>query len=452
MTGAGRLFLLFGVLLAIRVVVALLIDGAFDVAKEGDLYPIAARSIADGLGFTAEGQAILWRAPLFPYFLAGIFELFGDTNYTAVLIAHAVLDAMTGMIMWWLGRRLFGNTVGVTAAVLFMLHPFSAYYTIRLMAEPLFTLFFTATIAALVVACSNSPLRPKPFLLVGALTAVTALIKPVVVAFTPFIAVLLLAWHYRRPRAALPSAIAVVAAFVIVLAPWTARNFSLTGEFVPVATAGGYTLWLGNNQATGGREYHELAEDPVPLARYSEEEFEILATVYGDAEITEVTMFNGYPIWTPANIGPVEDAAFMKAAIAGALENPIGAIELVAKKFVRFWYSIYMPENQWAQGYIIAIQVMFLSVVAAGIVLAFRTGLGLAVAPMLAAIAYLNLMHSATFATLRYSMPLTPILILFGSFAVVALATRLAGRFGLAVPRSRLTPPSAEPLHQADRP
>ena len=86
-----------------------------------------------------------------------------------------------------------------------------------------------------------------------------------------------------------------------------------------------------------------------------------------------------------------------------------------------------MP-NRWAQDYIAIVQAGFLLVAAAGAILALKAGSP--IVPLLAALAYLNLMHAATFATLRYSLPLTPLLMLLATYATVRMGGVLAGRFG----------------------
>ena len=81
------------------------------------------------------------------------------------------------------GTRLFGETVGLLSAVSFAVHPLSAYYSLRFLSEPLFTLAFTAVIAAWIAAVTTR--RLMAYLAVGALIAVAALVKPVALT-SPF--------------------------------------------------------------------------------------------------------------------------------------------------------------------------------------------------------------------------------------------------------------------------
>jgi len=57
--------------------------------------------------------------------------------------------------------------------------------------------------------------------------------------FVPF-AAFWLAW--RRPRGSIKAA-SLLAASLLVVVPWTVRNYVAFGAFVPVSTAGALNLW-----------------------------------------------------------------------------------------------------------------------------------------------------------------------------------------------------------------
>jgi len=65
---------LFAVCLILRTGVALLIDSSVHVIKRADVYSEIAANLTHGHGFVAEpeSEAILWRAPAYPAFLAAV--------------------------------------------------------------------------------------------------------------------------------------------------------------------------------------------------------------------------------------------------------------------------------------------------------------------------------------------------------------------------------------------
>ena len=72
-----------------------------------------------------------------------------------------------------------------------------------------------------------------------------------------FIAFVLLGHGWRR---AAGEALVVGAVSLLVVAPWTVRNWRRFGRFVLISTNGGLNLWIGNNPASSGG--HQ--ETPIP--------------------------------------------------------------------------------------------------------------------------------------------------------------------------------------------
>jgi 4-amino-4-deoxy-L-arabinose transferase-like glycosyltransferase len=88
----------------------------------------------------------------------------------------------------------------------------------------------------------------------GVLGGVAVLIRPAMILFFPLAA----AWLLLRRRPALVAALA--AGSLLVVTPWTARNYRHYGRFVLVASEGGVTFWTGNNALARGEG--DLAANP----------------------------------------------------------------------------------------------------------------------------------------------------------------------------------------------
>jgi hypothetical protein len=66
-------------------------------------------------------------------------------------------------------------------------------------------------------------------------------------------------WAWRTGRRARGVALAttVILGVVLAIGPWTARNFSIFGQVVPICTNGPINLFIGNNpHATGVYQWH----------------------------------------------------------------------------------------------------------------------------------------------------------------------------------------------------
>jgi hypothetical protein len=181
----------------------------------------------------------------------------------------------------------------------------------------------------------------------------------------------------------------LVVAVCLTIAPWTYRNWRVTGgEFLPVATErGGVTTFIGNYQPSRG-----LWEGP------GKERWQAAV-----AAINAET----------ATLSEVErDRHFYRQAVRHALEHPVVAAELVVRKCYRFWF---LSAKQREQVLSFIIQTGYLVLLG---IACWRERPGWL---LVAVIAYVMGLHALSYADLRFSVIVMPV--------VCAIA---AGAFGKA--------------------
>ena len=418
----------FAVCFTLRLGVGGVIDATVSVVKRADVYSDIAVNLARGHGFVvvAGGEPIIWRAPLYPAFLAEVYALFGEYSETGVFLAQSALDSLTAVLIFYMGTRLFSETVGLLSAVSFALHPLSAYYSLRFLSEPLFTLAFTAVISAWIATTTTR--RLMAYVVVGALIAVAALVKPVALGLWPLLATCAV-WQLRdEPVRALSAVTGLTLACLMVLAPWALRNYRTTGEVVAVATGGGYALWLGNQMVSEGKEDWEV--DEVTRAHL----FERRGAVITGAQPADHALAD-YPsirsATQPVHISVPEDHAFFKAAWREMSSHPFDTALLTVRKFFRFWFRIFLPDNRWAQSYIVLFQTLFLGVAVLGMLEAKRQGI--TVFALILPVLFLAAVHAMTFSTIRYSIPTIPVLSMLQAVGLRAIVHALNERWGLSL-------------------
>jgi 4-amino-4-deoxy-L-arabinose transferase-like glycosyltransferase len=173
------------------------------------------------------------RAPLFSVLLAGLDKIGldgGDGRVLGVLTGGCAIIAV-GL----LGRRLAGARAGLIAAGIAALYPTLIAADGALMTESLYgALAGFALVAAYRLADRPSAGRA---VVLGALVGLAALSRGEGLLLLPLLLVPLL----RRPRGLRAAAVALLA-FVVVLTPWTVRNWIEFDRPVLVATEGGETL------------------------------------------------------------------------------------------------------------------------------------------------------------------------------------------------------------------
>ena len=439
----------FAVCFTLRIGVGGVIDATVSVVKRADVYSDIAVNLARGHGFVAEagGEPIIWRAPLYPVFLAAVYALFGEHNETGVFLAQSVLDSLTAVLIFYMGTRLFGETVGFVSAVTFALHPLSAYYSLRFLSEPLFTLAFTAVIASWIAAATSR--RIIAYMTVGALIALASLVKPIALGLWPLLATCALYQLREEPVRALFATTALTVACLIALSPWALRNYRVTGELVAVATGGGYALWLGNQMVSEGKEDWEV--DEVTRAYLFERRGAVITgTERADQALASVANYPSIRSATqPVHISVSEDHAFFLAAWREMSSHPFDTALLTVRKLFRFWFRIFLPDNRWAQSYIVLFQTLFLGVAVLGMLEAKRQGI--TVFALILPVLFLAAVHAMTFSTIRYSIPTIPVFSILQAAGLRAIVHALNERWGLSLGVSWVRWLKAAPVGSAAR-
>jgi len=206
-------------------------------------YEFHALSIATGHGYpdtalASPGTPSAFRPPAYPYLVGGVYAVFG-LNLTLGRLLGALLGVIAVVLLAYVGRAIGGERVGLIAGLIGAL--FLPLITLNetLLSESLFMPLELGLVLCLLSHWRRP--RVRSALLAGALCAAAALTRAVAeIWIVPVLIAFALAAGPRSLR--LGSMAAAIAAFAIVLAPWTIRNAEALHAFVPISTEGGLTL------------------------------------------------------------------------------------------------------------------------------------------------------------------------------------------------------------------
>jgi 4-amino-4-deoxy-L-arabinose transferase-like glycosyltransferase len=238
-------------LLALAIVVRLAFLYAFtDVPLLGDEveYQEIATNIVEARGFAMDGRLTSWRPPLYPFFLAALYFLTGTTDPMVPRMVQGLLSLAVVIVVYGLGRKLFGPAVGMGAAAITALYPSFLFLNNHLLTEVLFT--FLVTLTAYCFAAYLTTRRLGAILASGIGLALAALTREVVLPMVVPMAILVAYVTYPRWSRMALHTVSLGVAVAIVITPWVIRNTRLQGTFTTIATNGGPTFLSGNNEHT----------------------------------------------------------------------------------------------------------------------------------------------------------------------------------------------------------
>jgi 4-amino-4-deoxy-L-arabinose transferase-like glycosyltransferase len=167
------------------------------------------------------GKEIFQQTPLYPYFVAGLLEIFRG-SLEAVLAVQLGLGALQPLVVFFLGRRIAGPWAGVVAAALTALHGTTVFYQGAMLRDWLLPIL--EPLAILFVLRGDEADRKRDWLAAGAVFGLAMLAKETVTLLLA-VACLWVVWRGRSAlgRAALRVAL-VVLGFAAMVSPLVVRN------------------------------------------------------------------------------------------------------------------------------------------------------------------------------------------------------------------------------------
>ncbi|HKH97852.1 MAG TPA: glycosyltransferase family 39 protein [Candidatus Sulfotelmatobacter sp.] len=235
-----------------------------------------AASLASGHGFSnpfgPPTGPTAWEPPLYPYFTAGVFLVFGiytKASAFVLLTINSAFSALTCVPIFRIARRIFSEKVAVGSAWAWALLPNVMFWCTRWVWETSLSALLLATLLWLALTMEDRD-DWRPWLEFGLLWGIAALDSTVLVSFLP--AAGLWAWYRRakRGKTSLAGVVLASAVFCACVAPWLVRNYETFGKFIFIRDNFGAELRLGNGNGADGTwmQYLHPTQDVYGLRQY----------------------------------------------------------------------------------------------------------------------------------------------------------------------------------------
>jgi 4-amino-4-deoxy-L-arabinose transferase-like glycosyltransferase len=274
-----------------------------------------AAALASGLGFSSPYAGIppaptAQQPPLYPLIVAVIFRIFGVFTIQsawAVVGLNILAGGITAVLIYRLGRVHFGNTVGLVAAWLWVL-PWmyeSRAFSVSCSSSYLAALGFTA----LLLLFSNGMKSDWSWIALGSFCGALVLLQTTLLAVFVVYGICLVLAKQRKSHILMAAL-----ALLVVLVPWTVRNYTVFGRLIPIRDNFGLELWLGNRPGMQGTVDYSgdfPDHDPTGYSRMGEMKFM-------DTKFRDATQY--------------------------ILRNPAAFVSRFFRRMVEFWYFPYPIE------------------------------------------------------------------------------------------------------------
>jgi len=268
------------------------------------------------------GSDVFFQAPLYPYFLAVVYTLFGH-SLDAVYLVQIVLGLLGIYALYRAGKKIAGEKVGLVAAALSAFYGVYLFYDVQLLKESLAVTLVCLLFWTLVEAREKK--GTALWVWAGIICGFLSLLRENMLLIFPFL-ILLAIRPRERFSAFFLRGLVFVLGIGIVLTPVAFRNWKVGGNFLPTTFQGGVNFYIGNNPLATGT-YRSLSPGKqVPAYERSE-----------PIRLAEKEM--------ERTLEPFEVSNFwLHKSLDWAKKNPADFLKLQAKKVRMFWSWYEWPD------------------------------------------------------------------------------------------------------------
>lgn len=393
MTSHGRAigWLLFGGALALRIgwiALRWLRDGPqLEFDDERLHWDLACNLIQNGELVSADGRYAA-RMPVYPLFLA-LFAGLGQTGILVARLTQALLGAASTLLAYRFANRVLGPQAALLAGLLVCCDPYAIFFANLLLTETPFILIGLGLTACAwhLTAQTKHQLAPLGVALLGSAAVLT---RPSAAGWVLLLWLVLWLTNRNRRRGVVRLLI-FATTFVVLMLPWGIRNRAVLGSCAWLSTNGGVTLYDAQGPQADGSSNQAFLKTMPELANLDE---------------------------------VARDVTLRHLALEQMKSDPTHVLQLAWIKFRRTWNPV--PNFQdYRGGFTALISAVFTGIVlvlaAIGIVRTAATrrshkwkisGIITYHVLLWLPVVYFTLVHCVFIGSLRYRVPLMPLLAL----------------------------------------
>lgn len=200
--------------------------------------------------------------PVVPYIMAGVFALFGiytKASAFVILGLNSLFSALTCIPIYFIAQNSFGNRVALWSIWGWAFFPYAIYFSADSMWDHALVALLLTCIFWTALALRDTS-RIRCWAGAGLLCGIAALTNAVVLSVLPFLAGWACLRLHKRSKKWLAPALTGACVTILVLAPWTIRNYRVFKA--PVLLRDSFALAFDTGNVGNARHWWNPALDP----------------------------------------------------------------------------------------------------------------------------------------------------------------------------------------------
>lgn len=192
------------------------------------------------------GETTFQQEPLYPYFVALNYSLFGN-NVRWVFIFQLLLGIVTNLLVYLVTRRYFGDLAGTIAAFLAVFCGPMLFYEMVLLRSSM-----AVFLGILVIYLTGTAIRKNNvvwWLISGIATGLALMVHAFFIFFLPGVIVILLFVNRKNIKTGISYAAAVIFGLFLVISPVVYRNITVGAPAMSLSSTSALSFVTMNNEA-----------------------------------------------------------------------------------------------------------------------------------------------------------------------------------------------------------
>ena len=289
---------------------------------------------------TFEPTAI--RGPVYTFFISTIYKLLGNEkdmespikwrkNLDKVRIVQCIMDASICFFVFFIVRLICPSSLfpAFLASILYCFCFYSIFFARALLSESITTFILTCLVFFCLLSLKST--RKLWWLITGVFLGLVVLSRFEYSLFVPVLTSYIYFVNRKFPAAALQKCIFLIVGTMIIVSPWTLRNYLVFKKFIPVSAGSlGYNLWQGTFETN--KVWSRWSDFPDEIF-YSEQEKSKIISL--DKTFNSQLQQGSMKIIDT-------DRIFMRMAFDRILNHPLKCFKNWLTKIPRLWYQFYI--------------------------------------------------------------------------------------------------------------
>ncbi|MGB8656677.1 MAG: tetratricopeptide repeat protein [Candidatus Zixiibacteriota bacterium] len=216
------------------------------------------------------GDKVFWQAPLYPYFLAIIYRIFGHDLFLARLI-QLLLGSVNCLLLYKVARAVFNSKVALIVFLIASFYGPFIFFEAELL-NPVLVIFLSLSLILVLLSFDRQPKTIK-LLAAGVILGLSSITHGLTLIFLPFAILwtVVVLWKKQvATRKIVNYSLCLLIGFLLVIFSTTIRNWLVGKELVLVSSNTGINFYVGNNpdydrttSIRPGIEWEELIQGPM---------------------------------------------------------------------------------------------------------------------------------------------------------------------------------------------